>query len=242
MNRTSPPTFPAVYRDHCARIRRAVERAGVSERHRDDVVQEALLRIHEALPHYEPGRKLGPWILRIAYFAAVDHLRRAEHREQPTAEIDLMDERTEKRTPEQAAETREAARVFCDVASVLPEPQRIVFLMHEIDELTLPDIAEALEIPLGTASSRLQRARQAFDAAVARRRAVEERRLGGATMLPVFLGTSEALIETGRAFPEVSAEETARMWGRVMRATATGARRRERCRGSPRSGRRRSRP
>ena len=45
MNRTSPPTFPAVYREHYARIRRAVERAGVPERHRDDVVQEAFLRV-----------------------------------------------------------------------------------------------------------------------------------------------------------------------------------------------------
>jgi RNA polymerase sigma factor (sigma-70 family) len=223
VNRASFPAFPAVYRDHWARVRRAILRAGVPPRHCDDVVQEAFLRIHEALPRYEPGRKLAPWLLRIAYFAAVDYLRRTEHREEPTRDVDLMAERVETRTPEQAAWTSEAEQLFCALAASLPEPQRIVFLMHEIDDLTVQDIAQALEIPVGTAASRLQRARKDFDAALSRRRVVEERKLGAVAALPLFLIDAEALMDQGRAFPAVSPEASARTWARITRATAKGA-------------------
>lgn len=137
--------------------------------------------------------------------------------------MDVLHPRTEARSPERDAETRQATQVFCDAAAVLPDPQRVVFLMHEIDALTLPDLDAALEIPLGTATSRLLRARRAFEAAVSRRRGIEDRKLVGASALPVFLVSTEALLDAGRTFPEVSPAEAARMWGRVTRATMTGA-------------------
>jgi RNA polymerase sigma-70 factor (ECF subfamily) len=223
MSEPSPPSFPALYRDHGAHIRRAVRAAGVQKRHCEDVMQEALLRIHGALPRFEPGRRLRPWLLQIAYFTAVDHLRRPEHRELPTAEVDMVDQRTEEQTPERGAATREAEQAFCQATASIPESQRIVFLMYEIDELTIPDIAEALQIPTGTATSRLSRGRACFDAAVERMRAAQERQQGGAAVLPLFLASPAALFDAGRALPEVSPEGAARSWGRLMRATSKGA-------------------
>jgi RNA polymerase sigma-70 factor (ECF subfamily) len=51
----------------------------------------------------------------------------------------------------------------------LDEPKREVFAMAELDELTVPEIAEILEIPLNTVYSRLRAARQAFEEVLARR-------------------------------------------------------------------------
>jgi RNA polymerase sigma-70 factor (ECF subfamily) len=50
----------------------------------------------------------------------------------------------------------------------LDEPKREVFVLAEVEEMTMPEIASALEIPLNTAYSRLRAARQAFEAALAR--------------------------------------------------------------------------
>jgi RNA polymerase sigma-70 factor (ECF subfamily) len=57
----------------------------------------------------------------------------------------------------------------------LDEPKREVFALVEVDEMTVPEAAEVLEIPLNTAYSRLRAARQAFEAALARR---EEHSIG----------------------------------------------------------------
>ena len=57
----------------------------------------------------------------------------------------------------------------------LDEPKREVFSLVELEELTVPEVADALEIPLNTAYSRLRMAREAFEAALARHEARTKR-------------------------------------------------------------------
>ena len=72
-------------------------------------------------------------------------------------------------TPFDLAEQNDQVTLLFSLLEELDEPKREVFMMAEIDELTAPEIAEILQIPLNTAYSRLRAARQAFEAALERR-------------------------------------------------------------------------
>jgi hypothetical protein len=71
-------------------------------------------------------------------------------------------------TPHEAVERASRVRLLSEILERLPERKREVFVLAEIAEMTVPEIAETLGVPLNTAYSRLRSARQAFDAALAR--------------------------------------------------------------------------
>ena len=64
-----------------------------------------------------------------------------------------------------------ARALLAHVMADMPEDLREVFVLFEIEEISIQDIATTLEIPIGTVGSRLRRARQAFQQAVTRHRA-----------------------------------------------------------------------
>ena len=68
----------------------------------------------------------------------------------------------------------EARSIVVAALQAIDEHRRAVFILHELDEQPMPEIAAALEIPLNTAYSRLRLARDEFRAAVARIRLREE--------------------------------------------------------------------
>jgi RNA polymerase sigma-70 factor, ECF subfamily len=79
---------------------------------------------------------------------------------------------------------RQRARVFLDdLLDRMPEEQRVVFSLFELEGMTGDDIAELLDVPVGTVRSRLRLAREVFHAAVARIRA-QERRCDTAALIP----------------------------------------------------------
>jgi RNA polymerase sigma-70 factor (ECF subfamily) len=88
------------------------------------------------------------------------------------------DVRSRPRTPSDLVEQNDQVKLLYTLLEELDEPKRDVFVMAELDELTVPEIAEILDIPLNTAYSRLRAARQAFEEALARRSAVREGRGG----------------------------------------------------------------
>jgi RNA polymerase sigma-70 factor (ECF subfamily) len=65
--------------------------------------------------------------------------------------------------------------VLQEVLDQMPLELRAVFVLYEIEELTMAEIAEAVGIPPGTAASRLRRARESFHAIVRRLRAAQRR-------------------------------------------------------------------
>jgi RNA polymerase sigma-70 factor (ECF subfamily) len=66
--------------------------------------------------------------------------------------------------------TSAAVRLLASLLDELDEPKREIFTLIEVDELSVPEAADVLGIPLNTAYSRLRAARQAFEAALLRRR------------------------------------------------------------------------
>ena len=74
-------------------------------------------------------------------------------------------------TPLEQTESNAVLQLLARLLEELDEPKREVFALVELEELTVPEAAEVLEIPLNTAYSRLRLARQAFEAALSRHHA-----------------------------------------------------------------------
>jgi len=134
----------------------------------DDVTQEAFLRAHRALGSYDRGRPFGPWICRIAANLAINHVRSPEAREE------ALDEAAFERSPAAASDSpldavleREARSVLEDAVGRLPAEQRAVFVLRTFEDLSYKEIAEALDLSVGTVMSRLSRAREKLRGALA---------------------------------------------------------------------------
>jgi RNA polymerase sigma-70 factor (ECF subfamily) len=76
-------------------------------------------------------------------------------------------------TPSEQNEQKDRLKLLAKLLGELDEVKREVFWLAELDEMTVPEIAQALDIPLNTAYSRLRAARQAFELALTRHAARE---------------------------------------------------------------------
>ena len=121
----------------------------------EDAAQEAFLRVWQSLRRYNPRFAFRSWVYRIALNVAVDALRR----ERPTA--DLADEPlvSGAEGPEAALERKQQAEEVQRAVLALPPASRAVLVLREYEALSYHEIAEALDIPMGTVMSRLNYAR-----------------------------------------------------------------------------------
>jgi len=127
-------------------------------RHRvEDLVQETFVRVLRALPGFDLAgpASLSTWMLTIATRLALNELRRTEH-----GAIEVEPEGRD-RTDEPAERRRLGAAIATGVAA-LPDTQRAVFVLREYHDLDYQEIADVLELDLGTVKSRLARARTAL--------------------------------------------------------------------------------
>jgi RNA polymerase sigma-70 factor (ECF subfamily) len=125
----------------------------------DDVVQEAFLRAHQALGRFDLARPFGPWICRIAANLAVNHVRSPESREEALPEAHA-ETPVPGGSPLAGVLDDEARRELARALEGLSPDQRAVFVLRVFDELSYKEIAEALEISIGTVMSRLSRGRE----------------------------------------------------------------------------------
>jgi len=167
--------FESIYRQYFDFVWAAVRRLGVAPPATDDVVQEVFIVIHSRLHTLEQPQALRSWI-----YGVVRRTVSTYHRARRTSEASGAtlatepDARRNPPTPFELTEQNAQVQLLWSLLEELDEPKREVFCMAELDELTIPEVAELLEIPLNTAYSRLRAARQAFEAALARRNAQVE--------------------------------------------------------------------
>jgi len=125
----------------------------------DDVAQDTFLRAWRALASFDLGRPFGPWICRIAANLAVNHVRSPRAREEG-----LPEGHDEQAAPSgdalEGVLDAEAQRVLDRALLALPAEQRAVFVLRVNEELSYKEIAESLELSIGTVMSRLSRARE----------------------------------------------------------------------------------
>ncbi len=163
---TDPASFASVFHAHAPRVWRALRRLGVAESDVEDLSQEVFVVVHRKLPEFEGRSALSTWIYGICVRVASDHRRRAHvRREQPTDRP--PDERHS--APQLKELEREQARAMLDRAlAALDDDKRAVFVLYEIEQLEMPEVAEALGCPLQTAYSRLYAARKKVESEMRR--------------------------------------------------------------------------
>jgi len=122
----------------------------VGDDHADDVAQVVLIAIARKVAWLSEPRFFRAWAFRIASRAAFDHLRR-ERRRGPHQSDDAMLDALPAPAP---PPSQEMLRAILD-SDLLSPASRAVIVLHFQEELTLAEVAAVLEIPLGTAKSRL---------------------------------------------------------------------------------------
>jgi RNA polymerase sigma-70 factor (ECF subfamily) len=167
----SRPDVQAIVAEHGAFVWRTLRRLGVGAADVEDVAQEVLLVVHRRLADYDARSGMRAWLYGICVRKASEHRRKAWYRrEQPVAAI------PEEGAPPEQAEAmhrREAWAQLEVILAELDEKKRDVFVLFELEEMPLAEVAAAVGCPLQTAYSRLQSARALVQASIARLRARE---------------------------------------------------------------------
>jgi RNA polymerase sigma-70 factor (ECF subfamily) len=145
----------------------SLRRLGVAERDVEDVAHEVFVVVNRNLHQYDPERPLRPWLFGIACRTASDYRRRARHRYETLpgeagegAAVDTLADDV----LVEAQQKNLARRALLAV----PEERRAVLILHDFEEVSMHDVASALEIPLKTAYSRLRVGREELIAAARR--------------------------------------------------------------------------
>ncbi len=134
----------------------------------EDVTQEAFLRAYKSLPRFRGASSFHTWLYRIASNLAIDVVRKRKRSEpafsldEPLESDDGEYEREipdETGGPEERTSTRETRVAVRRAIMDLPEKLRDVMILYELQGETYEDIADILDVPLGTVKSRLFNAR-----------------------------------------------------------------------------------
>ena len=166
-------TFDAVYDEHARFVFRSLSRLGVPEAQLLDATQEVFLVVHRRMAEFERRSSLRTWLFGVVLRVASQARRQARRRPSEPLPADLADTAG---SPQDNAERAEAARTLYRLLDELSPDQRAIFVLVELEQMTLPDAAEAVSANVHTAASRLKAARRKFEAALERHRARNERR------------------------------------------------------------------
>jgi len=172
------PPFESIYEEYFEFVWVTTKRLGVSPGAIDDVVQEIFMVIHSKIQTLRQPQSLRSWIYGIARRTVSDHHRSRRTRDASHVALSKQADlgTIAPPTPQDLALQNDQVKLLWSLLEEIGWPKREVFMLAELDEMTAPEIAQALDIPLNTAYSRLRAARQAFEEGLARRAA---RREGG---------------------------------------------------------------
>jgi len=123
----------------------------------EDVAQEAVLRSYRRFGRLRDPSRFRAWLVRISFRLALDHGRSARRRQQRETAwaTDLP-----KPTAEDIAASNEFGRRLHEAMQALSEKSRLVLLLTSMDGYSLEEVAELLQVPVGTVKSRLHCARK----------------------------------------------------------------------------------
>jgi RNA polymerase sigma-70 factor (ECF subfamily) len=179
--------FKEFYRNHVEFVWRQARRLGIDDAGIDDVVQQVFLVAHRRFPEFRLDDFRGgrgstrAWVFAILSRVVRQH-RRTTRRKFPHVELPHTDPETlcapNHLGPDETLARSEAVRIVRTLLERLDQNKREVFVLGELEQFTLVEIAEALKINASTASTRLRAARREFERAAQRHRRRDTWKIG----------------------------------------------------------------
>jgi len=159
----------AVYEAHFRYVWRCLRSLGVRDALLDDAVQDVFLVVQRKLTSFDGRAELRTWLYAIALRIARKYRARFRKDAAPLVEGDPEgDSRASEPDAEGAAQSSERLSLARAALDALDEPKREVFVLALVEQMSAPEIARVLGVPMNTVYSRLRSARQAFEAEVQR--------------------------------------------------------------------------
>jgi RNA polymerase sigma-70 factor (ECF subfamily) len=131
-----------------------------------DATQEALIAVVRGIDRYDGRASLRTWIYRVATNACLDELRRRARRPTPGLTDELIEQAPRAGPPDLDATIAERLRID-DALATLPDTFRAAVVLRDVAGLDYAEIAEVLELPVGTVRSRIARGRERLAIALA---------------------------------------------------------------------------
>ncbi|MGH7321523.1 MAG: sigma-70 family RNA polymerase sigma factor [Candidatus Rokuibacteriota bacterium] len=125
----------------------------------EEVAQEAFLRAHRGIAEFRGDAALSTWLYAITSRLCLNRLASGERRWSRQGDEVLTRLRNGQADPAAAAERSELEGALHRAIAELPEDRRIVIVLRDIEGLSYEEIAESLDLPVGTVRSRIHRAR-----------------------------------------------------------------------------------
>jgi RNA polymerase sigma-70 factor (ECF subfamily) len=171
---SQPSDFRAIYEAHFDFVWRSLRRLGVRESDARDQAQKVFLAAHAKLPEFKGQARLSTWLFGFCQRVASDYRRSAPIRREIAVDASELDAYGASQVDAAArSEVGQRARIAEAILERLPEAQRVVFVLFELEELSGDEIAALLEISVGTVRSRLRLAREQFGREVRRLAAIQ---------------------------------------------------------------------
>lgn len=154
---TTPEMFEAEAMKHLDDLFRTAKRLTMNQVEAEDLVQETFMQAWKSFDHYEIGTNCRAWLYKIL-FNKYDHHRRKKYTQakyiQEADDLVFLSAAYNAPIPENLTDKQVLAAL-----GKLPEHYRSVVLLADVHEFDYKEVAEVLEIPIGTVMSRLSRAR-----------------------------------------------------------------------------------
>ncbi|MET0387951.1 MAG: sigma-70 family RNA polymerase sigma factor [Polyangiales bacterium] len=159
-----------VYEAHFDFVWRTARRLGTPESQVDDVVQEVFVVVQRRLAEFEGRSQLKTWLFGITRRVVLANIRR--HGRQQRISLDELAELADPSCQDAESQLMadEDTQLMYSLLDELSADKREVFVLAELEELSGPAIAEALDLQLSNVYARIRVARRAFAAALQRHR------------------------------------------------------------------------
>jgi RNA polymerase sigma-70 factor (ECF subfamily) len=177
------PSFEEVYQETFPFVWRTVRRLGVVDSTRDDVTQEVFVTVYRRLGEFQGRCSVKTWVFNIL-MGIVRNYRRTRRRKGKghalsTAVVDPAVLADVTADPSELASRAQAGRILHELLDELSEEKAVVFVMADLEGMTVPEIAELVNANVNTVYSRLRAARREFEQALARLHAAGSKGGGG---------------------------------------------------------------
>jgi RNA polymerase sigma-70 factor (ECF subfamily) len=168
----APPSFEHVYAQTFPAVWRTARRLGVEDSAVDDVVQEVFVTVYRRLDQFEGRCALKTWVLGILMRVVGNYRRTRRRKGAAHATSSVVGDPevvvSHAADPLELASRNQAGRLLHELLAKLDEHKASVFVLAEIEGLSVPEIAEATDTNVNTVYSRLRAARKDFERALQR--------------------------------------------------------------------------